>query len=391
MGDMKPDKFFDENAVQKLKEQENPYSPTLFRLVLVAIVLGTLALLFLGLNLIGIPRLLSQEVEAVPASPTSQAHDLTLSPTLQPSVPVTTTPQSVTPLHGAWYMTTDLQADNLVTPRRTLMISFTSEGSRFSGRYLNVDNDSYFEGQTYQSRGVTLLTITQFEGDYYAVYAGQLISDHLFEGTWYDVNGYVGDFRMEQTAPDFPAPTTVPSDTWRLTEPRPFDDQHGSLVVGETMIQNPEFSFSIWFKTNEDRYAQVLLGNYRPCSYSDTGFILVYYGTSTAEGARLELVNGGGTDYVRQFGSLSDDQWHHAAGVFSDEQMEFYVDGESVGTLNKPYTPTQVPLQIGAASEAQPGCANGHTNHFHGEMADLRIYQYPLTETHIADLFAEKP
>ena len=110
--DMKPDKFFDENAVQKLKEQENPYSPTVFRLVLVAIVLGTLVLLFLCLNLIGIPRLLSQEVEAVPASPTSQTHDLTLSPALQPSVPITATPQSVISLHGAWYMTTDLQADN---------------------------------------------------------------------------------------------------------------------------------------------------------------------------------------------------------------------------------------------------------------------------------------
>lgn len=99
----------------------------------------------------------------------------------------------------------------------------------------------------------------------------------------------------------------------------------------------------------------------------------------------------GGTDYVQRFGFLSDNQWHHAAGVFSNEQMQFYVDGESVGTLNKPYTPTHVPLQIGAATEAQPGCAYGHTNHFRGEMADLRIYQYSLTDDQITDLFAEKP
>lgn len=386
---MKTDKFFDENAVQKLKEQENPYSPAVFRLVLFAIILGTVAVLLLCLSGIGIPHASPEDAAAVPASPTTQTQNLAHTATTRPSVP-TETPQAITPLHGAWYMTTDLQADNLVTPRRTLMISFATDGSGFSGQYLNVDNDSQFEGQTYQSRGVTLITITQFDGDYYAVYGGRLISDHLFEGTWYDVNGYVGDFRMEQT-PHLPAPTAVPSDTWRLTESRPFDDQHGSLVVGETVIQNGEFSFSIWFKTNEDRYAQVLLGNYLTCSYSDTGFILVYYGTSTADGARLELVNGGGTDYVQRFGLLSDDQWHHAAGVFSNQETQFYVDGEWVGTLNKPYTPTHVPLQIGAATEAQPNCANGHTNYFRGEMAHLRFYQYSLTEAQIADLFAEKP
>lgn len=386
---MKTDKFFDENAVQKLKEQENPYSPTVFRLVLFAIIFGTVAVLLLCLSVIGIPKTSPEEAAAVHASPTSQTHNLALTPTTQPSAPADT-PETVIPLHGAWYMTTDLQADNLVTPRRTLIINFAGDGSGFSGRYLNVDNDSHFEGQTYQSRGVTLITITQFDGDYYAVYGGRLVSDRLFEGAWYDVNGYAGDFRLEQT-PYLPAPTAVPSDTWRLTEPRPFDDQHGSLVLGETVIQNTEFSFSIWFRTHEDRYAQVILGNYPTCSYSNSGFILVYYGTSTTDGARIELVNGGGTDYVQRFGVLSDDQWHHAAGVFSNQQMQFYVDGERVGTLPKSYTPTHVPLQIGAATEAQPGCAYGHTNDFRGEMADLRIYHRPLTDDQITDLFAEKP
>ncbi len=194
---MKPNQFFDENAVQKLKEQESPYSPAVFRWVLFAIVLGTVAILFLCLSVTGIPRILPEKVDALSATPTTQTQNLTHTPAPQPSTPVRS--ESIIPLHGEWYMTTDLQADNLVTPRRTLMINFTSDGSGFSGRYLNIDNDSHFEGHTYLSRGVTLITITQSEGDYYAVYAGRLISDSLLEGTWYDVNGYVGDFRLERS------------------------------------------------------------------------------------------------------------------------------------------------------------------------------------------------
>ncbi len=75
--------------------------------------------------------------------------------------------------------------------------------------------------------------------------------------------------------------------------PMRFAGPNDALTLGETVIKTPEFSFSIWFKTGVDHYAQIILGNYRPCSYSNNGFILVYYGTPTVDGARLELVNGG--------------------------------------------------------------------------------------------------
>ncbi len=208
--------------------------------------------------------------------------------------------------------------------------------------------------------------------------------------------GWYGAQRVYEGIASRQTPTTADlpldlGDEWRFPFPMRFAGPNDALTLGETVIKTPEFSFSIWFKTGVDHYAQIILGNYRPCSYSNNGFILVYYGTPTVDGARLELVNGGGTDFAQRFGVLSDNQWHHAVGVFSGQQMLLYLDGKLAGTVFEPYTPTAVDLQIGMADAAQSDCAYGNSNYFVGEMSDLRIYQYPLAESEISDLWQEKP
>ncbi len=71
--------------------------------------------------------------------------------------------------------------------------------------------------------------------------------------------------------------------------------------------------------------------------------------------------------------------------------MLLYLDGKLVGTVFEPYAPTAVDLQIGMADAAQSDCAYGNSNYFVGEMSDLRIYQHPLAESEISDLWQEKP
>jgi hypothetical protein len=99
---MKPNQFFDENAVQKLKEQESPYSPAVFRWVLFAIVLGTMAILFLCLSVTGIPRIFPEEVEALSATPTTQIRTRSLHwhPSLLPLPLLGLNPSSLCMVNG---------------------------------------------------------------------------------------------------------------------------------------------------------------------------------------------------------------------------------------------------------------------------------------------------
>jgi beta-galactosidase len=84
---------------------------------------------------------------------------------------------------------------------------------------------------------------------------------------------------------------------------------------------------------------------------------------------------------VRSKRPLDDSQWHHVAGVYDGQRIALYVDGElddSV-TASGPVAINTEPVWLGNNSE-------GRDAFFHGELADVRLYNRGLTETEIKGL-----
>jgi hypothetical protein len=76
-------------------------------------------------------------------------------------------------------------------------------------------------------------------------------------------------------------------------------------------------------------------------------------------------------------------RWHHCAATFDGRWMRVYLDGDEVGSLERPGT-------IRAGGQA-PGCIGSCDGRecFHGALDDLRIYSGPLDARQIALLYRQ--
>ncbi len=104
---------------------------------------------------------------------------------------------------------------------------------------------------------------------------------------------------------------------------------------------------------------------------------------------RIE-VNGG---YQVGMTDLRDGQWHHVAGVLTDDgtpnvnEIELYVDGEKElisANLDEP-------VDTATSGEVRIGEAPWHDRPFTGLMDDVRIYDKPLTEDEIKQVMRVDP
>ena len=77
---------------------------------------------------------------------------------------------------------------------------------------------------------------------------------------------------------------------------------------------------------------------------------------------------------------LLDGRWHHCAATFDGKDMRVYLDGEEIGSRERPGAV--------AAGGAAPGCIGSSTGRecFQGAMDDLRIYRDALTPGEIEKL-----
>jgi len=78
---------------------------------------------------------------------------------------------------------------------------------------------------------------------------------------------------------------------------------------------------------------------------------------------------------------LLDGQWHHCAATFDGKAMRVYLDGEEIGSHERPGVIT--------AGGGAPGCIGSSTGRecFQGAMDDLRIYGDALTAGEIGQLY----
>jgi len=135
-------------------------------------------------------------------------------------------------------------------------------------------------------------------------------------------------------------------------------------------------SLSAWTKPTElGRYREIFSkedGNDRVlCSFQNDGTIL-----------SLGLNIGG---YVECDAKISpervlDGRWHHCAATFDGRWMRVYLDGDEIGSLQRPGEVR--------AGDSAPGCIGSSNGGecFQGSLDDLRIYVGPLSPLHVAQL-----
>ncbi|OAD24035.1 LamG domain protein jellyroll fold domain protein, partial [Candidatus Thiomargarita nelsonii] len=163
-----------------------------------------------------------------------------------------------------------------------------------------------------------------------------------------------------------------------------FNGINNYIDLGNVIATNV-FSFSVWFTTNSSKRNQTILGNYRPCSYVDTGFILINYGREIESGGpRLQLNKNAALDYSED---IADNRWHHVVGVFGNNSFYFYVDGILRGSETGSYNQTSINTKVGAADAISGGCGVTGESYFNGKIDDIRIYNRVLSKSEIQQLY----
>ena len=119
----------------------------------------------------------------------------------------------------------------------------------------------------------------------------------------------------------------------------PFDAQIADvkwqvpLTTALRQLPQSDFTVETWFRTTSAAWRNILLGNYYN---ANNGVVnLELYNTNNV---RFYQCNSGGTvaDFILPVTNLNtrNGQWHHLAGVRTNNQMILYLDGKEVGTTN---------------------------------------------------------
>jgi beta-galactosidase len=139
-------------------------------------------------------------------------------------------------------------------------------------------------------------------------------------------------------------------------------------------------SFSVWAKF-------LLGGTHNPRVFHKdenfTGYQL--YTPGLASGRQFNFtvyLEGVGYVSVESTGGYSSGVWHHIAGTFDGVELKLYVNGMLVGTTAAvgSIAQTDVPLAIGRNS-------NQATDHWRGDIDELRLYNRALSEEEVAVLY----
>jgi hypothetical protein len=161
-----------------------------------------------------------------------------------------------------------------------------------------------------------------------------------------------------------------------------FDGVDDYVDLGNTIIEESPFSFSMWIRTENDKYANCILGNYVGYSYKNIGLHLVLYGSEVQNGPYVQLKNS--HEAINNFASLADGKWHHIVGVYNENEHSLYLDGVHIETKKGSYSLTSEKLLLGKARYLKSDAEK--KGYLKGAIDDLRIYNRALNRSEITAL-----
>ena len=157
------------------------------------------------------------------------------------------------------------------------------------------------------------------------------------------------------------------------------DPASGLLDMGTN-----DFTLSAWIKTSSS--AQMRIINKRDAS--SIGYEM--YMTSGQNTLAMLIGDAGGVTFGDSTGTenLRDGQWHHVLITFKRSgNATYYVDGKITGN------PKAISTRTSTISNAQPLYIGRYgasaVGFFDGQIDDVRIYNYALTQAQIKDVYNE--
>jgi hypothetical protein len=176
----------------------------------------------------------------------------------------------------------------------------------------------------------------------------------------------------------------------------------GYVTSSAPVTQTGAFTESVWFKTTTEVGGAIM------------GFSDVQTGAGSFDNRAIYMDNDGklefairrgsvtnpGASFIRSLGTYNDGEWHNAVGVFNGtNNITFYVDGASVGTLNitQPFTPPPSYLRVGYMNLARfynvfgsnfDGKPHVNSYFFNGSIDEATLHSSALTPEQVAALYA---
>ena len=87
--------------------------------------------------------------------------------------------------------------------------------------------------------------------------------------------------------------------------------------------------------------------------------------------------------YIDGTTDVTDNTWHQGIVIYDGSALKIYVDGKLQTNSNMAGSYTFTTPQIVLSFN------NGNWQYFNGQLDDVRIYNYPLTETQVQTLYNE--
>ena len=138
---------------------------------------------------------------------------------------------------------------------------------------------------------------------------------------------------------------------------------------------NGIFTFSLWARTT------TIFGD--DCYFSVHGSTNNTYAMLTNSNGKVRVVFRNSTSNIATSTSLvNDGDWHHIVGMGDGSTVKIFIDGVLEGTATitaSAFTPTG--SRIGSRNSFNP-------EYYPGDMADVRIFNRPLTNVEVSDLYA---
>lgn len=200
---------------------------------------------------------------------------------------------------------------------------------------------------------------------------------HIFGTTTTDISGNANTGNMVNMTAQSAA--TI----GKIGQGLKFDGVNDVITTTNSYVNPTQYTIATWFKT----------------SYAPGGKIIGFGNTQTGTQANRDrhlyissdsrLFFGqfnGTTCIISSTSTLADGKWHHAVGVANATTMFLYLDGKLLGTL--PCTPEAYTgwWRIGGGDIAGWPTPPA-TSTFNGSLDDVRIYNRPLSQTEVTQLY----
>ncbi len=163
-----------------------------------------------------------------------------------------------------------------------------------------------------------------------------------------------------------------------------FDGVNDNISVGKRLIPPlASKTFGAWVKTDKNDGLIVGQGSISDDDYPEFGLVVNLTGFATF----VTLKSGGNSGYNYTVGTttITDNIWHHVAGVFDNEsaQTRIYVDGILEGSISA------IDVHTGGNNAVHMGgwVKGGDEHSFRGLIDEVRIYNRSLTAQEIIELY----